>query len=159
MVVQGGFAHLLSSTFANNEAVIDHAGGLDYFPGAAAISVDNSVFHGNTGHYGDDRDQLRVPLTVSVRTSCLEGPLSSYSGQGNLDPDGDPFVGSSIGDLRLESGTLCVDAGNPFVDFDPTQDGFQLPPDGDLDGKDRIVDGDGDGTPVIDMGAYEYQGG
>jgi hypothetical protein len=33
-----------------------------------------------------------------------------------------------------------------------------LPPK-DLAGRDRIVDGDGDGTPTVDMGAYEIPEG
>ena len=53
------------------------------------------------------------------------------------------------GDLHLRPGSPCVDAGNNvdvFGDFD-------------LDGHARILDGDGDGAAVVDMGAYEYRRG
>jgi hypothetical protein len=159
----GGAASLqvINSTFANNNATADfgaEVGGLS--SGAIVTTVRNSVFFGNTvgGAPSGDQDQIYVRPTSSVQNSCIEG-LSHYVGFGNRDPGSDPFVNAASGDLKLEAGTLCIDAGSPFVDFDPTQAGFQLPPDQDLGGKDRVVDGDGDGIPVIDMGAYEYQGG
>ncbi len=48
----------------------------------------------------------------------------------------------------VQLGSPCIDAG----DNTATQALV------DLDGNPRIVDGDGDGTPVVDMGAYEFQG-
>jgi hypothetical protein len=67
-------------------------------------------------------------------------------------------VNATTGNLRLTSSSSCIDAGSSFVDFEPFEPGFQLPPPGDLDGNARVVDGDLDGTAVIDMGAYEFQG-
>jgi hypothetical protein len=52
------------------------------------------------------------------------------------------------GNLRLESESPAVDSGdNAFVIDIPS----------DLDSAPRIIDGDMDGTPKVDMGAYEYQ--
>lgn len=55
---------------------------------------------------------------------------------------------TTSGDLRLQSSSPALDArNNEFVTAVTT----------DLDGAQRIVDGDLDGTPTVDMGAYEFQ--
>ena len=52
------------------------------------------------------------------------------------------------GNLRLKSNSPAIDKGdNSHVTGVPT----------DLTGEPRIVDGDMNGTPTVDMGAYEYQ--
>ena len=74
------------------------------------------------------------------------------------DQEGDPIVAELIGtdnnqmgdpmlneDYRLHAGSPCIDAGNNDVVTDAT----------DLDGNARIMDGDGDGGAIVDMGAYE----
>jgi parallel beta-helix repeat protein len=62
-------------------------------------------------------------------------------------PDGDPAT-LADNDYRLAPGSPCIDAGDPeFVpDFSPT----------DRDGDKRIWDGDGDGLPRVDIGAFEF---
>ena len=49
------------------------------------------------------------------------------------------------GDLRLQFGSLCIDAGDNTAVTEPN----------DLDDNPRIADGDLDGTATVDMGAYE----
>jgi predicted outer membrane repeat protein len=93
---------------------------------------------------------------ASVRTSCLR-VVDIFSGSGNIFSD-PKFVDSLGGNLRLSSGSPCVDAGNNYIDYDPLAPGFQILTNTDLDGNWRIVDGNGDGTPRVDMGAYEFQG-
>ncbi|MGQ9502074.1 MAG: hypothetical protein ACUVSB_08465 [Anaerolineae bacterium] len=64
--------------------------------------------------------------------------------------DADPLFADLVnGDLHLGVGSLCIDTGNNVA----------VPPDvtTDLDGDPRIADGDEDGIPVVDMGAYEVQ--
>jgi hypothetical protein len=108
--------------------------------------------------------------SISVESSCL-GTLSWYQGHGNVDADdgywddgekayGDertsgPFVNDAIGSLRLREGANCIDAGDQFADFQPGVPGFQPAPATDIAGAPRIVDGNGDGEAIIDMGAYE----
>jgi hypothetical protein len=53
-----------------------------------------------------------------------------------------------LGTYRLSIGSPAIDAGT-----NSAPDLTML----DLAGKPRIVDGDGDGNPVIDMGAFEFQ--
>ena len=72
---------------------------------------------------------------------------------GNIDTDPmfvtpiDPSTApTTTGNLRLQTGSPAIDAGdNTFVAGVPV----------DLDGKPRIIDGNLDGTPTVDMGAYE----
>ena len=59
------------------------------------------------------------------------------------------FVDAANGDYHLKDTSPCIDRGNN-----------SLVPSGvtsDLDGNPRIVDGDSDGSAVVDIGAYEYQ--
>jgi hypothetical protein len=51
-----------------------------------------------------------------------------------------------------------IDRPFPYVDYYPTVPGFQLLPPTDIDGNLRVVDGNGDGTATVDMGAHEGQG-
>jgi len=73
---------------------------------------------------------------------------------GNIDTDPlfvtpiDPSTApTTTGNLRLQSNSPAIDVGNNDFVTVPT----------DLDGKPRIVDGNGDITATVDMGAYEYQ--
>jgi hypothetical protein len=50
--------------------------------------------------------------------------------------------------LRLQATSPAIDAGDNSAPDLPKKD---------LAGKPRIVDGDGDGDTIIDMGAYEFQ--
>ncbi|MBX3743973.1 MAG: right-handed parallel beta-helix repeat-containing protein [Verrucomicrobiae bacterium] len=56
----------------------------------------------------------------------------------------DPRFRSLDGDFRLQPGSLCIDAGDPA-----------FAPENDADGLPRPLDGDADGFPGADLGAYE----
>ena len=68
----------------------------------------------------------------------------------------------NFGDLRLQTGSPAIDAGNNDVDIDPATAGVQSLPEWDLDGRQRMVDepaivDTGSGAPpVVDMGAHEH---
>lgn len=76
-------------------------------------------------------------------------------GEGNIDID--PMFINQVDpsstyiwdwNLRLKSGSPAIDAGNNVFVTDILTD---------LDEKQRVVDGDLDGTATVDMGAYETQ--
>ncbi len=109
-----------------------------------------------------------------VTYSDVEG---GYAGSGNIainprfvDADGgDDIYGTLDDDLRLSACSPCIDAGNNTVvptdisDLDGDGDTTELVP-LDLDGNPRFMDDvgtddTGSGTPpIVDMGAYEFQG-
>ncbi len=60
----------------------------------------------------------------------------------------DPRAVCIEGDYHLLPDSPCIDAGDPNFVAEPNET--------DLDGNPRILDGDDDSIPVIDMGAYEF---
>lgn len=65
-------------------------------------------------------------------------------GQGNI-TNAPQFMNATSGDYHLAAGSPCIDAGTNIVTVT-----------NDLDGIPRPLDGNGDGTPQWDIGAYEY---
>ncbi|HUD71004.1 MAG TPA: MopE-related protein [Dongiaceae bacterium] len=122
------------------------------FTGSHALLTGNIV----TGHSGTGieicaRDLCPAsPLySVTALSNDVFGGAASWTGTG--DPTGangniaaDPqFVDPVAGDFRLSAGSPCIDAGSPGL--------LSV----DLPGRPRSLDGDGDGTAVPDMGAWE----
>ena len=149
---------VINATFSLNRQWLPGAG--LYTWDSARASVENSVFWGNQIMPGWDPNPLdyaQLYGNVSVRNSCIQN-LHHWFGNGNI--AGDPkYVNQESGNLRLGSDSACIDRGANLVDWDPFEPGFQTLPEGDLDGVPRVVDGDSDGLAIVDMGAYEYQGG
>ena len=81
--------------------------------------------------------------SATVTYSCIKG---NWPGTGNIN-NNPKFVNAAGGDLRLQSGSPCIDKG----------DNGAVPPavTTDLDGNPRFADGDANGSAVVDMGAFE----
>jgi len=165
---------LINAVFNRNLA---GSGGGMYNYGSSPTLV-NVTFGGNTAGSGGgmyNYSSLSTPVLTNVvlwnnSTEISNGvganPTIAYSdirdcgGSNNWDSscgsnagnniDADPlFVNLVGGNLDLQPDSPCVDAGsNAALPANVTTD---------LDGKPRIVDGDGDSTAVVDMGAYEVQ--
>ncbi len=105
--------------------------------------------------WGDIPEEIYADDSTSVATySNFQGGLP---GEGNIDVD-PLFIEQGYwdandvwidGDYHLLLGSPCIDAGDPNYIPEPNET--------DLDGKPRVLDGDNDGVPVVDMGAYEYR--
>ncbi len=114
-------------------------------------TVTNSIF------WADRIWNNRLDSAPVIRFSDVEGglPVGAVDGGGNVDldprfvrpPDPGPDgtwdgVDDDYGDLRLQAGSPCIDAGDP---------GFVAPPgETDLDGHARVL------CRRVDMGAYEF---
>jgi hypothetical protein len=138
--------------------------------GIPSSSIVNCTFYGNQvaaqGGAGQPAGSAGVIMGApSVANSILwgngPGPIAggatvSYSdvqggaqGTGNIDSN--PFFADATGgDLHLTSPSPCIDAGNNAA----------LPAGAttDLEGRPRVLEGNGDMTTRVDQGAYEYAG-
>jgi hypothetical protein len=127
---QGGGAHgctLYNCTVAANTAnSIGASGG----GGVYGSAVRNGIVYFNalTGGYSNSSSNY---ASSTFSTSWLADPL---------------FVNLAAGDLHLRLGSPCIDLG---VDYSASLSS-------DLDGKPRMLDGDGDGVAAFDFGAYEF---
>jgi len=90
-------------------------------------------------------DDIDSPSTVTWTN--VQGGWSGGSGGGTNMNEDPAFVDAAGGDYRLQPGSACVDAGDPAFGGDPEEL--------DLAGHPRIIDGDGDGDALTDLGAYE----
>jgi hypothetical protein len=103
----------------------------------------------------DNGQNQIVDLEGSSTTVSFSDVGGGWPGTGNIDSD-PRCVDPDNGDLRLSAGSPCIDAG----DNTAVPEGITI----DLDGNPRFVDdpdtvdaGYGD-PPIVDMGAYEFQG-
>ena len=110
-------------------------------------SIANSILWDNT-----PQEIYLADGSITVHHSNVRG---GWSGSGNINAP-PRFVDAPKGNLRLASGSPCIDAGaNDAVPPEVLQD---------LDGNPRFFDDpDTDDTgsgepPIVDMGAYEFQG-
>ena len=144
--------HITQSSFGENSVTNS---GNARIPNAIradeSVLVENSILWDSLSGTADQIRSDGAPSIV-VRTSCL--PEAGNYGVGNLNMN-PLYLSATSGNLRLQAGSPCIDQGNNFIDSQPTVPGFQLLPDIDIDGRWRVMDGDGDGTATVDMGAYE----
>ena len=113
--------------------------------GYSAPQVSNCVLWGNTSALGA---QIRLePETGSLIVVRYSDVQDGWDGTGNIDQD-PVFVGPDIGDYHLSADSPCIDAGDPY--FTPQPD------ERDIDGQERVWDGDGDDNRVVDMGCDEF---
>lgn len=111
----------------------------------------NNIIWGNAGTSSD--------YDVYFHNAAASGTLNIYNndysylyqdGSGTVNTGGNlnanpVFAGG--GDYHLTLGSPCIDTGINAAPALPAKD---------KDGKPRIIDGDGNHTKVVDMGAYEY---
>ena len=139
-------------TFVGNTSWETGAGGIQSV--GSGVMVTNCILWDNLWGSPGDIASAQFEGSGHVRYTCVQDnepdDLNVYVGVGNID-DAPVFVdaqgldnidGSADDNLRLLSGSPCIDAGdNSSVTVAADRDGYP-----------RIVNG------TVDMGAYEYQG-
>jgi PKD repeat protein len=161
----GGGARINGGTVRNcyihdNQSEYQPGGGVRIFSGLLenCTIVDNTV--GASGGGGVNQTGGTVRNCIISGNKTAQGAATDYTGNGeatyscapelvsgtgntSLDP---LFADAANADFRLSSSSPCVDAGTA-IDPDVTVDFARAA---------RVVDGDGDGVPAIDMGCLEY---
>jgi len=147
--------------FTTNSA--EHGGGIST-GWYRSPTVTNSILWDNTATYGNEI-ALRRNATINLDYCDIEGgQVDIYDdgsgifnwGEGNINEDPE-FVKNGYwngnvwvdGDYHLQKGSPCIDAGDPCYVAGPEEP--------DLDGNPRVIDGNGDGEVIIDMGVYEFE--
>jgi hypothetical protein len=153
--------------FSGNLAVNRDGGAVKNISSSSPI-LTNCTFSGNSARDGGNAlacDSRNMPSTVQL-TNCIlwdggsevyNGDNSTitisysdieggYGGTGNIDEN--PLFVDPSDNLRLLADSNCIDTGNNSA----VPSGVTT----DLDGHPRIVDGDGNITALVDMGAYEF---
>ena len=142
----GGNPTVTNCTFVGN--VASGTGGGMWSGSNSHPTASNCIFWDNVG--GEI-----VTVSGSTATVSFSDIAGGYAGPGNINAD--PLFEDPVnGDYHHSAGSPCIDAAsNPAVPVGVTTD---------LDGNPRFVDDPcradtGNGPPpVVDMGAYEFQG-
>lgn len=138
---------IINSTLIGNKA---HTGGAIWHSADSSPIITNSILWKNMP------DEIDGNGDPTVNYSYIQG---GYTGEGNIGgaPEDDPkFVAHGHwdengfwidGDYHLTSDSPCIDKGKNEVPGLPASD---------FEGDSRIVDGNGTGVAIVDMGADEY---
>jgi parallel beta-helix repeat protein len=149
----GSTLAVLNNTIADNIGVAQGAAisatGYD-----AAVRVVNNILQAPIGasaihcdpSYDPRPPSLAFNDAFAVSGTPYDGSCADETGSnGNISAD-PRFADPAAGDYHLQRGSPCIDAGTNADSALPAVD---------LDGAPRIVDGNSDDVPVVDMGAYE----
>jgi predicted outer membrane repeat protein len=137
----------INCTIVANEA--DWLGGGVYSEDTNSSFV-NCIIWGNSAQQGSPNLGTAVSASAGkpiVRYCDIQG-TTVYPGTANKNSN-PMFVNVDGNDLSLAFDSPCLDAGSNAAVLGILKD---------YDGANRIVDGDGNGTALVDMGAYERQG-
>jgi hypothetical protein len=154
---------------ANSTGVAVSATGGGFVASQASATLDGVVLRGfatdlrrtaNGGPQPPDDAAANVSIDHSnYDPAKVAGANNSVAGGGDAsgtitdgghNVTGDPrFRDEAGGDFRPRGSSVLIDRGNAAAAQPPA----------DLAGAPRIVDGNGDGAPVVDIGAFEYQRG
>jgi hypothetical protein len=149
----GGTITLINNTVYGN-TTSDYGGGTyasagsSINPGGIVNFYNNIIWGNDAATSGDDiyLYNFSGDTTYSYNNnySDMSGTWDNESGETDIDPQ---FIDPENGDFRLRSSSPCIDTGINSALFLPFSD---------IDGNDRTIDGDKDGTATADMGADEF---
>lgn len=134
-----GTVHISNCTIVNNTATRSSPRG-----GALALDHDTATVTNCILWDNMPNEVYTWEHTPSISYTDIKG---GWSGAGSNNIDIDPnFVDPEAGDFRLTSESPCIDVGDNTAAAEPN----------DIDGYQRIIDGDCNDIDVVDMGAYEF---
>ncbi len=129
------------------------------FPSPTFVNVESSIIRGVDRTFSRNGENSAGGASITASYSAFEPAAGSVStGTGSLFPPSgqlnpgsnlaeDPrYVNPAAGDFHLRADSALIDSGRPV-----TAVGL------DLDGNSWLFDGNGDGQPVRDMGAFEWR--
>jgi hypothetical protein len=137
--------------------------------GPIEIIIDCSILYGNMASYGNEYGNEMALIYVfeaDVDYSDVKGGKDAVYvdpdwvelnwGLGNIDADPllidadgpDDIIGTEDDNLRLFPDSPCIDTANNVA--------IPIGIETDLDGRDRLADGDCNTTIIVDMGAFEF---
>jgi hypothetical protein len=144
-----GTVTLVNNTITGNNTpgASGCGGGLFFgYSGANTINCYNNIIWGNTATTTDDIFFTGIGGTAYGYNNDYHEMSGTWNGGSGNNIDADPlFVGG--GDYHLRTGSPCIDTGLNSAPGIPSED---------IDGDNRIIDGDGNATATVDMGADEY---
>jgi predicted outer membrane repeat protein len=147
---------LVNNTFLNNKAINVGQGSAIYANDFDVPSqLYNNIIYGVNdqsgavycGNLNSNTPPVFFNNDVFASGGTTYGGICSDQTGLNGNISADPMFVSNT-NLRLQATSPAIDAGDNSAPDIPKKD---------LAGKPRIVDGDGDGDAIIDMGAYEFQ--
>ncbi|MGB5981186.1 MAG: choice-of-anchor Q domain-containing protein [Nonlabens sp.] len=147
-----------NTTITNNRARNPNGGGGLFIEGSRSNVLRNSIVYNNLSAGNSDLPESSIGFfrnsLISMSNSLIANSggsglwNTSIGGDGGNNIDTDPrFINQAGGDYSLRPFSPAIDAGNnAFVSESK-----------DLAGNLRIIDGDDNGTTIVDMGAYEHR--
>jgi len=159
-----GTANITNNTIYDNQVDPGTDGGglyVELYDNTLTANIYNNIIWANTEpgpnsddiYVNDDGDNDGTSAQVNLRNNDYNtfdirvGNKLSMNANISDDP---LWQDPAVGDFHLQAGSPCIDAGdNGAPGIPPT----------DFEGDNRIIDGNGDGSAVVDMGADEYNPG
>jgi hypothetical protein len=153
----GIYCEFLSSPTITNDIIAGNSASLrggGIFSMFSYPTITNNIITGNIANSGAGgiHSSGFLPASSITYNDVWENIPQDYvgCGAGTGCISEDPlFVNPILIEYNLRAGSPCVDLGD---------NGASRVPEFDFEGNPRIVDGDGDGLAVVDMGAFEFQG-
>lgn len=160
---------ITNCTFGGNRAV-NQGGAITSAANISSIKINNTIMWNNqdaSGQGASSNILLDSGNTIEINYSLIQGsnPSGIANINGTTSANRPLFVAAvssssaptTAGDYRLQANSPAIDKGNNDADIDAgfgSQTMADIPTD--MDGNTRLQDGDSDGTPTIDLGAFEF---